>query len=323
MAKKWELYKDVVIDYINIHPNCRVQEISNYCGTSPAVITFISKKYGLWNLLNHDNNMAKNKATKLKKYEDANYNNSEKASNTCKIRYGGVGFASEEIKHKYSNTMLQKYGVSHNWKSSDLKLNGRATMYKNAGGKKAHYNYTLSKGKQTRLEKYGDEYYSNHDKAKQTMTQKYGVEYFCVHPKCRKKLYQQSTINKRYDTMKLHNSYSFSKPEEAYYNYLLTIYNSDDIIRQYKSIEYPFYCDFYIISENRYIECNYHWTHGGHAFNATDKNDLVQLNKWKNKQTKFYNAAINTWTNLDVRKAKVAKEHNLNIDFIYDYEEVK
>lgn len=321
--KKWEKYKDSIISYINTHPNARISEIIDEIGCSRYTVTLVSTKFDLWKNLSHDNNLAKNRETRLKKYGDENFNNKEKARQTCLDKYGGIGFASKELKEKYEHTMLDRYGVKHNWSSEDSKLNGRATMYKNAGGKKAHYNYTLSKGKQTRLEKYGDEYYSNHDKAKQTMTQKYGVEYFCVHPKCRKKLYQQSTINKRYDTMKLHNSYSFSKPEEAYYNYLLTIYNSDDIIRQYKSIEYPFYCDFYIISENRYIECNYHWTHGGHAFNATDKNDLVQLNKWKNKQTKFYNAAINTWTNLDVRKAKVAKEHNLNIDFIYDYEEVK
>ena len=26
---------------------------------------------------------------------------------------------------------------------------------------------------------------------------------------------------------------------------------------------YPFACDFYISSLDLFIECNYHWTHGG------------------------------------------------------------
>lgn len=53
-----------------------------------------------------------------------------------------------------------------------------------------------------------------------------------------------------------------SKSEEMSYVLLVERFGANDILRQYKSEEYPFACDFYIKSRNIYIECNYCWTHG-------------------------------------------------------------
>ena len=36
------------------------------------------------------------------------------------------------------------------------------------------------------------------------------------------------------------------------------------------------------------------------------------LEKWKSKNSKFYNIAINTWTVRDPYKRKIAMEYNLN-----------
>lgn len=75
---------------------------------------------------------------------------------------------------------------------------------------------------------------------------------------------------------------------------------------------YPFPCDFYISELDLYIEYQGFWTHGKHPFNINDQEDKLKLLEWKNKNTKMYNCAINTWTIRDPLKRKTAKENNLN-----------
>lgn len=131
----------------------------------------------------------------------------------------------------------------------------------------------------------------------------------------------KSFQEKRNITLRKNNSFNTSRPEEDYYNYLLTMYNRDDIIRQYKSEKYPFNCDFYIVSEDKYIECNYSWLHGGHPFNGKNLEDIRKLNKWikKSSNSKFYENAITTWTIRDQKKIEIAKKNKLNIEFLYQY----
>ena len=56
-----------------------------------------------------------------------------------------------------------------------------------------------------------------------------------------------------------------------------------------------------------YIEIQGSWTHGKHAFNENNQDDIDKLNLWKSKNTKFYDNAIYTWTELDVKKRNIAK----------------
>jgi len=51
--------------------------------------------------------------------------------------------------------------------------------------------------------------------------------------------------------------------EDNYYDELIAIYGANDIIRGYRDIRYSnngykFQCDFYIKSEDLFIECNFH-----------------------------------------------------------------
>ena len=64
------------------------------------------------------------------------------------------------------------------------------------------------------------------------------------------------------------------------------------------------------------------WTHGQHAFNEKNQDDIQILEKWKSKNSKYYNNAINTWTKRDVAKRKVAKQNNLNYIELWNIEEV-
>lgn len=125
--------------------------------------------------------------------------------------------------------------------------------------------------------------------------------------------------SKEYLTKKKNNSFNTSKPEEELYKSLLEQYNEKTILRRYKEERYPFYCDFYIVEDDLFIELNAHWTHGGKPYDPTDKECQEKLAIWKEKakQSKFYENAIKTWTERDVKKQQVAKQNNLNYKVIY------
>ena len=123
-----------------------------------------------------------------------------------------------------------------------------------------------------------------------------------------------------YQSLSKNGWFQNSKPEEDLYQELCQQYSIDDIIRGYVDKErYPFRCDFYIKSEDKFIELNRFWHHGPHPFNPDNEEDQKLLNEWKEKAktNKQYAAAIETWTIRDVNKIQIAKENNLNYQLIY------
>lgn len=121
-------------------------------------------------------------------------------------------------------------------------------------------------------------------------------------------------------TMKENNSYLTSKPEEKLYEELKEKYGKENVKRNYnQDPRYPFYCDFYIISEDLFIELNKHPSHGPHPFNPNNKEDQKLLKEWeeKAKTSEYYKTAIDVWTRRDVNKINTAKENNLNYITIY------
>lgn len=129
---------------------------------------------------------------------------------------------------------------------------------------------------------------------------------------------------KRMQTMKNNGSIGKFKTsiEKIVENDLIIKYGKDNVLYQYKDKErYPFYCDFYIKSEDLFIELNAHWTHGGKPYNPDDKECQEQLQTWqeKAKTSQFYANAITTWTIRDVNKLKCAKDNKLNYKVIYVY----
>ena len=181
------------------------------------------------------------------------------------------------------------------------------------------------KQKQTCLEKYGvDNVFKSKqikEKIKNTTFEKYGVKHIMYLPSVASKV-ANSEIRKQheYETKKKNHTFNSSSTENETYKLLKQKYS--DIISQYKSDVYPFCCDFYIPSLDLYIECNYHWTHGGHPYNENNIDDINKLNKWKEKKTKFYDNAIKTWTIRDVNKRNIAKQNNLNYIEFWNINEV-
>ena len=118
-------------------------------------------------------------------------------------------------------------------------------------------------------------------------------------------------LQKIYNTKKKNHTFNSSKIEQQFKEYLEQNY-SNDFEYQYKSELYPFNCDFYIKSLDLYIEIQGSWTHGGHPFDENNQEDIDKLTLWKEKDTKYYNVAIEVWTKRDVKKRNIAKQNNLN-----------
>ena len=155
-----------------------------------------------------------------------------------------------------------------------------------------------------------------------TCLQKYGVDSYTKTEQYRQN-YLDNLKNykeKEYNTKKKNNSFNISKPEDESYAILKERYL--DVVTQYKDDRYPFACDFYIPSLDLFIECNYHWTHGGKPYEGTE-DDRQIVEKWKAKGTKFYINAIQTWTIRDVNKRNIAKQNKLNYIEFWNIDEIK
>ena len=125
---------------------------------------------------------------------------------------------------------------------------------------------------------------------------------------------------KQYLTRKKNNTFNVSSNEIKLYEDLLKMYDSKTICKQYKDDKrYPFYCDFYVVEDDLFIELNAHWTHGGRPYDPNDTFCQEQLARWqeKAKTSQFYVNAINTWTVRDVEKLHYAQKYNLNYKVIY------
>ena len=104
-----------------------------------------------------------------------------------------------------------------------------------------------------------------------------------------------------------------SKVEMLFYKYLIERFGFENVEPQYFNKEkYPFNCDFYLPKYDLYIEIQGSWTHGGHPFNPENPNDLEKLDLWRSKNSRYYDNAIYTWTDLDVRKRDMAEENHIN-----------
>lgn len=244
----------------------------------------------------------KTKRTLLERYGDSHYNNRNKCKQTCLEKYGvDSPMLLDSVKDKIKETNIKRYGVE--WSAQNKEINQKTI--------------------DTQIKKYGGVF--NPEKVKKTNIEKYGVEKPFMSSDIQNKIRDKKDIilQKVNNTKRINGTFNSSNTEKASKTLLIKKFGIDNVIEQYKSDLYPFYCDFYIKNLDLYIECNYHWTHGGHIFNKDNINDIEKLNKWKQKNTKFYNNAINTWTHRDIEKFNCADKNNLNYKAFYSLDELK
>lgn len=140
----------------------------------------------------------------------------------------------------------------------------------------------------------------------------------------------KDTIEKINNTKTKNKTWKFSKDELYIENKLKSL--NINFKKQYKSEDYPFLCDFYLLDSNLYIEYQGNWTHGKlpskilGPYDPNNKEHNEVLNNWKEKaiSNKYYADAVKTWTIRDPLKRKTAKLNNLNwLEFftLTDFEE--
>jgi len=116
----------------------------------------------------------KGKQTKLERYGDSSYNNSQKIEQTKLDRYG-KDYYTEHWKKLFSNTMMEKYGVEHALQNPDSLAKMNATIESTG----ISYRFGTPEHNAIMIERYGTAVpYKNQkikEKGIQTCLDKYGV----------------------------------------------------------------------------------------------------------------------------------------------------
>ena len=304
----------------------------------------IKKKYGDKGPLGNDECRKKGEKSKLEKHGDKNYNNREQAAQTCIDKYGVDNpWKAKEVRQKIKETLEQRYGVTHAYNIPSVREKDLKALRSDK---------TKEKIKKTNLERYGDtnifgknsiirKQFENQlyqetgctsylslpsvqEKSKKTCLKRYGAPRYTQSLEGRAKLSEigknKDVIARRNQTMKERGCYANPESERK----LKEVFKENNILfeHNYISDKYPFKCDFYLPDFDLYIELNFHWTHGPHAFNKNNEEDQHLLANWKNKNTPYYNVAVQVWSIRDVLKLQTAKDNNLNYLVFYNQQEV-
>lgn len=306
---------------IKVHPKCPVcGKYVAYAGISNGVIRF-------------KETCSQECANKYKKHE--------RTVQTCLNKYGvRNGGSSSQARQKIKETCLKKYGVDHPWKSSSIHSKCLDTI-------KLKYNvnstFMLDGSKETIKEKFRVDNVMKlqeiKDHIKETCIDKYGVDHPWKNKEIRKKCQDTFKLHTGYNSpiqfpgmaqkvfeiRKINGTTNTSKPEEYIYDVLIKIFGENDIKRQYKDeMRYPYFCDFYIVSQDLFIEYNGFQGHGKHPFNINSKedNDIVEewINRYKNGHP-MYKSMIDTWTKKDPQKRNVAKTNKLRYCEFFNIED--
>ena len=240
-------------------------------------INNMEKKYGIKSSLLLKSSKEKTKRTLIEKY---NVDNISK---------------SKDIKNKKKETFISHYGYENNFCNKDILNKAKIN---------SHTNKSTKKRQQTCLEKYGYKNYLSTLKGEKLSNERKQQISEIVSSK--------EFQDKRNKSLSIHKTWNTSKYEEKVYSELQKYIDNTDIIRQYKSIEYPFNCDFYIKPLNIYIEVQCSHYHHFKPFNyIEDKYELERLYK-KSKDHPQYKSIIETWTIRDIKKRNVANKNKLN-----------
>lgn len=239
----------------------------------------------------------------------------DRMKQTCQSRYGHDFWTQSKDGRNKLSEIMNKDSMKQKIKNGYEKKYGCHYMQTEEGRAKAQKYIDTSrrqKMKETMLRKYGcTNYFAADDfaeKAKKALLLKYGVTHIA-----KSKYFQQ----KAWQTKHQNGTFNTSKPEETLYLLLCDVFGKNNVFRQYfDEKRYPFHCDFYVLSEDLFIELNAHWSHGGHFYTKTSVEDNEKLACWRKKAaekgSRYYHSAIETWTKRDLEKRDIALQNKIN-----------
>lgn len=276
-----KICKEDVYEYYIKENHCLVDSAKHF-DVSNSMFIRVLKHYDIHK--DHKTSSVIIKQVKLDRYGDANYNNREKAKETCLEKYGvdNVFKDTEKITASYIN----KFGVSSPMKVDSIKekvMSNRDTQ-------------------------------AIMEKARKTYEERTGYDNPRKNPDCIKKMIQTKIKNGVYDSPGTSNiEKRCEKILRRKYPDLVCKYRDSRYARE---SGYQFECDFYIPSEDLFIELNAFPTHNNRPFLNTDedKKELKRLQE-SNKQWDINTA--NTWSIGDKEKIDIAKQKHLNYIILY------
>lgn len=249
----------------------------------------------------------------------------KKRKETCLEKYGCESVTQTEyFKEKSKQTSLAHFGYEHPNQNKNQINKIKQTKLKRYGN--CNYN-NMPKNLETRSNQ-SDEYkQSVIDKRKQTCIEKYGGNSPASSEEVRRKM--ENTTFIRYGKRHIPPK-KFSKQANKLYNHLCKIFGEDDIITEYNDPRYSrqdgyqYNCDFYVISEDLFIELNHYMSHGSEPFDENNEQHLQLLERCKtNPRYKYESEMVKVWAGSDVEKRKIAEKNNLNYITIYPTDNIE
>jgi len=113
---------------------------------------------------------------------------------------------------------------------------------------------------------------------------------------------------------------SMTPSENLVFMVLRDHFGTDDIVPQYSDDRYPYKCDFYIKSQDMFIEVNSFTGHYTRFYDKDDEECQQQLEKWARQSSDNHLCLsyIEEWTSSDVIKIRTALASGINYTVFWD-----
>lgn len=217
---------DQILNRISLEEIVQYYELDNHTFNECLVFFDVSQTM-FFRVLKHYNYKKPNslhteniKKSKLEKYGDVNYNNRDKAKETCLEKYG-VDNPFKDV-DKIKQSLINKYGVDSPMKVEEIKQKvlsnknyveinkkSRETYFKKTGYDNPAKNpEVMRKAVETRL---GKDYYTDMEKTRKTCQERYGVDFPCQRPEARVTSSNNSVPNKLFADLLITNNISFER----------------------------------------------------------------------------------------------------------------
>lgn len=106
------------------------------------------------------------------------------------------------------------------------------------------------------------------------------------------------------------------------YKKLVSKFGVDDVKMHYGRFpfdaRYPYDCDFYIKSQDLFIEMNGYYSHNNLWFDEKNPDHLKCYTEWASSSSLSLNKAAKNWRYYDIEKRNMAKKNNLNYLVFWD-----
>lgn len=281
------------------------------------------KKHGVRHISQAESVKQKKRETFIRKYGKPSYFQTEEFKEKAKaawLKNLGVDHPSksEVVKKKKEQTMLERYGAKTPQQSPEIRNKTNQTNLGRYGSKSPFGNPEI----QAKIAETNTKEYGSASPAKSPKVQSKRMETNLQHFGFRNPMQSPEIKQKAHNTKVKNGTFNSSTQEDNLYNALLNYF--PQVIRQYiDKVRYQFACDFYIPSNDLFIEANFH--NGVHGYEPFDKNNKDHVEKLKAlkkavkryktenpARAQFYRNCIDVWTRRDPIKLAAAKKHQLN-----------